>query len=312
MNVLQLRTRLSLLDIKWTNLPPITNFTKYNNIFTKEYDMTKYRIIGYKTPIHPKYNNAKNYMDNVIYFISNNESYIYISLGFCCPFMWYSIKVKEFDDAQIEKICSILQLYDIPNYIEYDVTDHVLFGNVNRLGSDINQIQSDVLETGMIEYLMWGSKYKEYPYERNIVCMSSNREKIDYVTRALNQKDNIMQICCRTLWSKSLIKINKKLDYITLDIYYNSMKYGGLIKKINKEYNKNFPLNLPIDIVIVLMNYPYINHKQLINDHNNIDEIVTMLNIIIPHEDKDEFINNIEFYCDDEEKIESIKMKFED
>lgn len=310
MNVLQLRTKLSLLDIKWTNLPPITNFTKYNNIFTKEYDMTKYRIIGYKTPQYPKYNNVDDYMSNVIYLISNNDSHLYISLGFCCPFLWYSIKAKEFDDAQIEKICTIFQLYDSPNYIEYDVTDYVLLGNINRIGSDIDQIQNHILKTNMIEYLMWGSKYKEYPYERNIVYMSSNREKIDYVTRAMSQKDNKMQICCRTLWSKSLIKINKKLDYITLDIHYNSMKYGGLVKKINKEHNKNFPLDLPIDILIVLMNYPYINHKQLIKNHNDIDEIVTMLNIIIPSEDKDEFIENIDDYCDDDEKLDNIKENF--
>ena len=319
MNVLQLRTRLAFLNIKWVNLPPIESFIKYNDIF--QYDVNNnlenYKIIGYKNPQYQKYNNIDNYMYNSIYLLSDLESYIYISLGFCCPFLWYNVKVEDLedlDDIQMEKICDIIEEYDLSNYINYKSTEYIL---INK-DIEFTDIQRDFLKSDMVEYLMWGSKHRNYPFDRDVVLFSSNKDKINYITKAMEQDENKIQIKCRTLWSKSLIIVSNNEGKISLNIKYNSFCYGSVVRRINKKEGKQFTSDLPLDVVILLMFLQHIydnkidmvNCSDIINDNDNVEEIIKLLECVVPQDELKEFMESIDDYCIDNDKVNEINEKF--
>lgn len=313
MNVLQLRTRLAFLNIKWTNLPPIESFTKYNDIF--EYDINNqlenYKIIGYKNCQYQKYNNIENYMHNAIYLLSDLKSHIYISLGFCCPFLWYNVRIEDLedlDDIQMEKICDIIEGYDLSNYVKYDSSEYILINN----DVNINDVQKVFLMSDMVEFLMWGSKHKKYPFDRDVVLFSSNKDKINYITKAMEQDDNKIQIKCRTLWSKSTIIINKNGTKISLTIKYNSFCYGSVVKRINKKQNKQFTTDLPLDVILLLMFFQHltfnkiITHKDIINNNDDVEQIQKLLDIIVPNNDIQTLLESLDDYSIDDDKNKKI------
>lgn len=319
-NLLSLRTKLSILTLKWTNLPHISNFNQYIDkldkldINTLEYpDIDNCRLIGYIIPKYPKYNNNSIHQ-NSIYILTDMDNYLYLSLGLSHPILWYSIRVfgRKINDSIINEIQDIIDLYDTPddqNNLSYDSYDYVLLGNINKLKKGINDIELELLKSNTVETLMWGSNYSEYPYDRQVVFNSSGKEKIKYVTNALQQKTNHYIINCRTISSKSHIKIIQYQKFINIQIKYKAVNTSlSIIDDINKTYDKNYPDDLPLDVILTLMDYPYLNHRQVINDHDSMDDIITFLKVMIPSPDRPQFFENIKYYCHDQTKIDYINQ----
>lgn len=309
MNILQLRTKLSILNIKWNNLPHISNFTKYTYINNIDININDYRIIGY---INLNYNIyfPKNTNENTIYLISDLDKTIYLSLGFSNHTLWYPILLENniLTPLHIELLSDLIEVYDINDDIDYDVTKYILLGDMYQINHNIKSIQSQLLKSNLIECLMWGSKYDSYPFDRHKVMFSNNKDKINYITKALQQNDNDFSITCRTLWSKSSIKIIQNMNYITMEIKYNNIRHNTTIDLINQYYSKNLSINMPTDLAITLIEFPYTDTTQLINQSDNIFDLITLLKILIPKNKRYDFTFKLDDYCNDLEKIKCIRQ----
>lgn len=307
MNILQLRTKLSTINIRWTNLPYLSNFNQYQYVTDIDIDIDDYRIIGYIELNNNIYHHNNH---KAIYLISDLQSTIYVSLGFSNPTLWYPITLDENNNLtsiHMELLSDIIEIYDIPDDIDYDVTKYILIGDMYQINQNIKSIQNHFLKSNIIEVLMWGSKHESYPYNRLDIMYSNNKDKINYITKAMEQNDNQFSVSCRTLWSKSSIKIVQKLNYITLEIKYNTIKNNTTVDLINQYYSNDLPLNIPTDLAIALINLPYNDVKQLINDNDNIPELVTLLKVLIPKSEIHQLMFDLDNYCDNEEKVKSLR-----
>jgi hypothetical protein len=312
MDILRLRTKLSIFSLKWNNMPSLEHFNKYTNILNNQLDISNMRIIGYILPQNNRYNlNNFEPTHNSIYLISNLENHIYISLGLSHPSLWSSIKYKSIDDINTDKLYDIIQLYDMSESNDYDTIDYILLGNINNLNTNLSKMQNDLLNTKLIEPFMWGSKYSDYPFNRKLVTNATNKQKIMYISQAMEQKNNKSRLSCRTIWSKSLLKITHKNDYINIEIRYNTYPNNEIVKNINQKYDKNFPTDMPTDLVIALVQYPFISYRHIINQHDNILEIKTLLDIIIPRKNVYEILINLNNICDDTDKNKKLRAIYQ-
>lgn len=255
MNLLQLRTQLSVLNIRWNDLPHISNFNQFEYISSNHLDLNKYRIIGYITPKHKIYY-IKNKSEALLYILSDNKLNLYISFGFSNPTLWHPIDMNNNIDDMIESLKQIINTYDVSNNTSYQKTNDVLIGNMFNLNINLNSIQNDLLRSNLVEYFMWGSKHDQYPYNRKEVINATNKEKIQIITYSLQQNNDELSITCRTIWSKSIIKIIQTNQYIQLQIKYNPIN-NPLIEHINSEYEKQYPNDMPTDLAISLIDYPF-------------------------------------------------------
>jgi hypothetical protein len=180
-------------------------------------------------------------------------------------------------------------------------------GNVNNLNTNLAKIQNDLLNTRLVEPFMWGSKYGHYPFNRNLVTSATNKEKILYISQAMEQKTNKTRLSCRTVWSKSLLKITHKNDYINIEISYNTYPNNKIVKDINQKYDKNFPTDMPTDLVITLLQYPFISYRHIIDQHDNIEEIKALLDIMIPSKNIYEILINLNHICSDKDKNKRLR-----
>ena len=117
-NLLSLRTKFSLLSLKWNNLPHISNFNQYKHITecinTSNYtpDLEDCRIIGYILPNNPKYNiKPQCEQDQSIFLLTDMVSHIYISIGLSEPTLWYIVSCTNgiIDDIIIEEVYDIME-----------------------------------------------------------------------------------------------------------------------------------------------------------------------------------------------------------
>jgi hypothetical protein len=312
MDILRLRTKLSIFSLKWNNMPNLEHFIKYKNILDTQLDISNMRIIGYILPQNKRYNlNNFDPIHNSIYLISNLEDHIYISLGLSHPSLWSSIKYNSIDNINTDKIYDIIQLYDMSNSDDYDTIDYILLGNINNLNINLAKIQNNLLITRLIEPFMWGSKYGHYPFNRKLVTSATNKEKIIYISQAMEQKTNKSRLSCRTIWSKSLLKITHKNDYINIEVRYNTYPNNEVVKNINQKYDKNFPTDMPTDLVMALLQYPFISYRHIINQHDNIEEIKTLLDIMIPRKNIYEILINLNNICNDKNKNRDLRATYQ-
>lgn len=308
MNILQLRTKLSTLNIKWNNLPHLSNFTKYSYVTDISIDIDEYRIVGYFEPNQPIYHHQK---DHNIYVISDLDSNIYLSLGFSNPTLWYKITLnnKTLSSVDTELISDLIDTYDVADNVEYDTTKFIMIGDMYQINQNLKSIQNYLLTSNVIECLMWGSKYDSYPFNRHEVMTANSKDKINYVTQALEQKDNYFTLTCRTLWSKSYIKIKQTLNYITTEIRYNKINNKNTIHLINKYHSKNLPYDMPTDVAIILISLPSTQITELINETDNIHQLITLLKILIPKSERYQIMFDLDNYCQDKDKIKLLRAE---
>jgi hypothetical protein len=251
------------LDIsKKITMTDFINFIQTLDIYTK-IDLNDYRnhkIIG----ICPIGSNIINHNPEYIYLITDPKyQNLYISLGKSHPLFWYSFPSKK------KFLTHFDQLYEIYNpqayKLEYTHKIRGFIGTDKILSLNIHDLENHFLLNSFTEKLIWGSKWIDHPFRGEYIKKNvSNVDSILYTGQAMRQlNDSIYSVSVRTLYSKSIITINEYEGAFILEIKYEPIE-SHQINQINELFGRKYTVNLPIDVIITLINFPFMTHIELL------------------------------------------------
>jgi hypothetical protein len=203
-------------------------------------------------------------MNQFMYLITNDDySLLYISINVLHPMFWYIYETRNDFFSMYDKL---YQAYNKTEYsFEFNRNTRGFGGTENMLGSPVESLENFFTLNRYTEILLWGSKWKDNPYrDLYLVEEMSSAQHLIYATQAMKQINNqTYHINVRTEYSKSIITIEKHDDGFIINVHYNSV-FSPQIKKINDVLNKEYPLDVPIDVIISIINMPYISHLGLL------------------------------------------------
>lgn len=217
--------------------------------------------------------------EDLMYILKDDKGKKYISIGRCHPIFWYKYDTKRFSD-----------IYNIYNQESYSTDfngnqQSAFIGNEEMLGLTIHELENHLIFHKYSEKLIWGSKWDDYPFRD---CFMNNSvsyiDSIIYTGQSMRQiSDDYYTVSVRTNYSKSIITINNFPDAYIINIKYNPI-INHRIDNINKLITRNYKSDLPMDIIILLLNFPFmtsntINHTKPFTEFN-----FYLLSLLIPEQ----------------------------
>lgn len=193
---------------------------------------------------------------------NNNE--MYLSIGYCMPVLWYI-----FDNIDIkDSVSKIVETYNQNKYNNLTIFDKYY------IDDDIgfNKINIILFENYYSEILIYGSKWNEFPFRNNIDIMNVNN--VDKLfSLALQQNNKTCSVSTHSIFSKSLITIEKNNDHFFLNISYNPINNKN-IDKMNKITGINYKNDIPIDLLLVMTKFKKLDTIQnILNKDINVNKI---------------------------------------
>ena len=236
-----------------------------------EIDIAKF-LSAYKSPNiydnlevdFTSYDNCKiiGIFDVDKYIITTDDfNSLYISVGQCHPLFWYVFTSFE------EFILLFDQIYEIychHNTVPYSNYVRGFIGNDVMLELTIHDIENHLLLNPYTDKLIWGSLWKHHPHRTEYESGNvSHIDSIIYTGQAMRQNDSEYSVSILTEYSKSELKITHYEEAYLLEVKYNPIK-SFKNKVINELFKRNYPEDLPIDVIIAIINFPFITYGNIL------------------------------------------------
>lgn len=193
--------------------------------------------------------------------ISDDVNTLYISLGQCHPVFWYVFtSLKELLDS----FDNIYEIYCHHNISQYTNNIKGFIGNEAMLELNINDLENHLLLNSYTDKLLWGSLWKHHPYRNEYETGNvSHIDSIIYTGQAMRQNEYEYTISVLTEYSKSEIKIIHFDEAYIIEIRYNPVNTSKN-KIINELFKRNYPEDLPIDVIIAIINFPFVTYDTIL------------------------------------------------
>lgn len=245
------------------------------------------------------------------YFIKkiNDNRHFYISLGFSEPIFWMYFNSTERLRKNLEEIFLLYGDQDE----DFHVQTYALIGSVKNIPDNILKFEENFIKSPYSESLLWGSAHDSYPFERNEIPHIPGHELMKRIHESMRQFENYYTISTRTMYSKSTIKIIFLNGYYMIHIMYRPPNYKHpSIPIINKNTGRSYSLDLPIDVIMALVDYPYIDYLSIIETYKpNYQFAFKILDQLVPNNDVfyiDKLISNITGYFHKEKDQELVNQ----
>lgn len=213
---------------------------------------------------------VKQYM----YLITDKDyKKLFLSLDITYPIFWYSFDTKK---SLIDSFDSVYEAYNQKKYtIDHTSVCRGFIGTEKMLDVDIDSIENHFIMNKYTEPLLWGSKWKDHPFRHVYLSVSNNtnlnsRKNIIYTSQAMRQIDSSTHhISVRSQLSKSVITVEDNEGAYIVNIQYNPLHLTGLknnpISNINKLTGSEYPDDIPMDILISIINFPFVTHTGILD-----------------------------------------------
>lgn len=253
--------------------------------------------------------------DEHIHLITDqNFKTLYVTIGKCHPVFWYRFTSKK---AFIDNFDAIYETYNSEVNIKNNNSLTVGFiGNETILSLNIHDLENHLLLNKYSDKLIWGSQWADHPFRNEYTKKTlTYTESIIYTGQAMMQENNKYTVSVKSKYSKSIITIHDYADAFIITIQYNPI-HTPQNKSVNEIFERTYDIDLPIDVIMILITFPFVNHNDILNinpftnfnlyilsllvENNSelTDESLFKLNDIcktdIDHELKDEIIKYIE------------------
>lgn len=210
--------------------------------------INKLNIIGYiELNIH----------DRCIYLFTYKE-HVYASVDKCPILFWY----------KLNKSIDISKIYEHYNGKEQCTSKCIrsFIGTEDMLNIDIDDIENHFIINRYSDSLMWGSNWTDYPFRQHLCdnIISTNEAKIIHAQALSQLDDEEYNVSIKTRYSRSIVTIEDHDGAFILNIKYNPISKTSQIKNINKELKRNYKGDMPIDIILLIINFPFISHTDLL------------------------------------------------
>lgn len=232
------------------------------NLNVEEYK--NYKIIG----ICHINNNLKlinSDVNDFMYLITDKEyKILYISIGKCHPIFWYKFTSKK---SFLNNFDKIYELYNPLNYVlNFENNLRGFMGTERMLSLSIHDVENHFLLNRYSDKLIWGSKWTDHPFRNEYTKKNINSvDSIILTGQAMRQElDNYYSVSVRTSYSKSIIKVISYDDIFILEIKYNPINTNQ-IEKINQTFGRKYSYDIPIDIIMTIINFPFLTHSDILN-----------------------------------------------
>jgi hypothetical protein len=198
-----------------------------------------------------------------IYIISNKEyDTLYISVGECSPLFWYKFTDLETFMNEFTKI------YEAYNPIEYPSTYQCaiksFMGNENMLELNVHDIENHFILQKYTDKLIWGSLWKIHPFRKEYLeGYLSYIDSIIYTGQAMRQTEGQYTISVLSSYSKSMITIHDYEEAFIIEVKYNPINTPQN-EQINNLFGRGYKMDIPIDVILVLINFPFITHSDIL------------------------------------------------
>lgn len=276
---------------KSTKMEDYINFVKSINIYERTNDSNEikidnyldHKIIGFCEIKNNKYNS--NYSLNYLYIIRDNEKKsLYVSIEKCHPIFWYKFLTKQDFFDNFDLIYDLYNRTNSPNELNGNISCFI--GSNDILNLDIHDIENHFLVNGYSEKLIWGSKWSDYPFRDELTKREiSHLEGILFIGQSMRQNsDDIYSVSVCSLFSKSIITICDYGDAFIMNIKYDKID-SPQIENLNKMYGRKYNLNIPIDVIILLLNFPFITYSDIMNMDQLTPYHFYVLSLLVESED---------------------------
>ncbi|QKF93698.1 hypothetical protein QKU48_gp0240 [Fadolivirus algeromassiliense] len=284
-------------------------YKSFNDKLNIDFDTyTNFRIMG----VCNLYNQLKLTITDIseyIYIITDQiYKTLYISIGRCHPIFWYKCTNKK---SYIDTFDNIFESYNVNDYtLDHKMNIKGFIGNEDILSLNIHDLENHLILNKYSDKLIWGSFWLDHPFREEYLTKSvSYTDSIIYTGQSMRQEENKYTVSVRTLYSKSLITIHCYNDAYVVELRYNPINTHHIVT-INEIFGRSYNIDMPIDVVITLINFPFVTYNDILNmiPFNQFHMyIITLLTDMNKSNDTtiqklDEIINNLD--KDDELVIE--------
>lgn len=252
--------------------------------------------------------------NNYIYIItssntSTSNNIIYISIEVSEPIFWYEFVNKE---IFLEKFDELYNIYNNEYDSDFTRASRAYIG----MNLNVTELEKYFIISDNTDGLLWGSQWQDYPF-RNLITSNNTqfRENILYTLLASKQIDNTYHINIRTKYSKSIITIEIYDNIFIVNIQYNSILTSQIDYINNMTNDKEYENDMPIDIIMLLINFPYKTLNNLFDmDLFNNDSLLIISLLANNKKMYQETLNKIEKYninIQENEYLKHLVSKFE-
>ena len=199
-----------------------------------------------------------------LYFLTDKEyTVLYICLQVCHPAFWY-----KYDNRK-----DFLDIYD-DLYDSYNKTEYILdypcscrgfIGTEKMLEVDIETLENHFILNKYTEVLLWGSKWKDNPFRETYINNKvPTKQHVVYASHAMKQvNDETYTANVRAEFSKCILSVENHDSAYILEARYTPIK-SPQIEIINKILDREYPTDIPVDIIISVINLPYLTYMGLL------------------------------------------------
>lgn len=241
-------------------------YSEFNNKINVNLDeYTNYKILGICSLVN---NNLKMItMDPTEFmFLLTDQHYklLFISIGKCHPLFWYKFTNKK---TFINNFDVIYEAYNPIQYtINFSNKISGFIGNEEILSLNIHDIENHFILNKYTDKLIWGSKWDDYPFRSEYTKKNvSHIDNIIHTGQAMRQNgDCEYSVSVRTNYSKSIITIYYYDDAFIVELKYNEIETKQ-IESINNTFGRKYKTNIPIDVIMTLINFPFVTHMDILN-----------------------------------------------
>lgn len=302
-NIEKLKEDLKGLMVEWNDLPSIDYFkeqiqgldtltyiSELNNDNYEEFEIIGQIMIN-KVMVSIGKNSERPYEFLYLLKKKTDDKFktLYVSLHYSNPIYWYRFKSSKTIKYELEKLYNLYSCDNI--YDDYEEVFAYL-GNKMMIHLNPRAVLSRLIITPFAEGFVWGSKYQDFPYDRNLFSELPIDKQYQIVNRAIEQEKDEYEFTpfsfsTRTMFSKSIIKfIENQGIYIGRFKYKSTGILNHGIKLLNEKFRKEYPLDFPVDLVIAIEYYPFITYEGILKkaEPQNLSTIITRL---VPPEKKD-------------------------
>lgn len=198
-----------------------------------------------------------------IYLVTDNEyKNIYLSVDITSPIFWIKYSSRK---VLFENIDLVLETYQSLYTLDFEKEVRGFIGTQKMLDLDLDSIEQHFILNNFTEYLMWGSKWRDHPFRKTYINREvTSAESVFFTTQAMKQlDDNTKRISVRTNFSKSIITVEDHDGAYVVNIKYNPTFNTGL-DEVNRIFMREYPDDLPLDVVVSIVNFPFITHTGLL------------------------------------------------
>lgn len=195
-----------------------------------------------------------------LYLITDpSYSILFISVNMTYPLFWYKFHSREELAAEFD---NLFEIYSPQEYdLDFPETSRGFMGTDRSLQLTMDEMERHFIINPYTEILIWGSKWLDHPFRHEYLDNQvTGRESLFFSKQAMEQiNEQTKHVSVRSLYSKSIITVEYKDKAFLINIKYKSINTPQ-IKIIDEDLGREFPTDMPIDVVMAMINFPFITH----------------------------------------------------